>query len=399
LKKNINTKLLIESFSAKMTRASTRQTVSEDTDKDAVQELKLIDSNRAQNFSIVLSRFRLNIDDIKSSIHTNDSDNILRCEVVEQLLKFIPTKEEIETLNQYSEEVHRMTKADKFFFEIAQIPRYEEKLKAIHYRKTFEERLQLAQYQIDSISDASIELTKSKAIEKIFLIILALGNYMNKGARGNSPGFKLNSLSKLRDTKSADGQQTLLHYLAEHLDTKFKNPTIEELQSQTRTISNARTIDAKELRSDVKKMRDGIQQASAEVQASLTEGREVPTLSAFCSSAEPRLAELTNALQKMDSTLQSTARHFGENPKTVESHELFSIFDSFFHALEEARSENEKRKLKIKEEEQQIRITRERKERISTASKTKNFDEMGELLRKGELFDHPERRRKKQRKT
>ena len=29
------------------------------------------------------------------------------------------------------------------------------------------------------------------------------------------------------------------------MDTKFKNPTIEELQSQTRTISNARTIDAK----------------------------------------------------------------------------------------------------------------------------------------------------------
>ena len=53
----------------------------------------------------------------------------MRSEVVEQLLKYIPTKEEIETLNQYSEEVHRMTKADKFFYEVAQIPRYEEKLK------------------------------------------------------------------------------------------------------------------------------------------------------------------------------------------------------------------------------------------------------------------------------
>ena len=39
-----------------------------------------------------LFRFRLNIDDIKSSINTNDSDNILRSEVVEQLLKYIPTK-------------------------------------------------------------------------------------------------------------------------------------------------------------------------------------------------------------------------------------------------------------------------------------------------------------------
>ena len=78
---------------------------------------------------VFIFRFRLNIDDIKSSINTNDSDNLMRSEVVEQLLKYIPTKEEIETLNQYSEEVHRMTKADKFFYEVAQIPRYEEKLK------------------------------------------------------------------------------------------------------------------------------------------------------------------------------------------------------------------------------------------------------------------------------
>ena len=43
-------------------------------------------------------------------------------------LKFAK-KEEIETLNQYAAEVDRMAIADKFFFEIAQIPRYEEKLK------------------------------------------------------------------------------------------------------------------------------------------------------------------------------------------------------------------------------------------------------------------------------
>ena len=91
--------------------------------------------------------------------------------------------------------------------------------KAIHYTKTFNERLQLAQSQIDAISDASNELLKSKSISKVFELILALGNFMNKGARGNSPGFKLNSLSKLRDTKSSDGQHTLLHYLVSCIES------------------------------------------------------------------------------------------------------------------------------------------------------------------------------------
>jgi dishevelled associated activator of morphogenesis len=71
----------------------------------------------------------------------------------------------------------------------------------------------MAQFQADSISDASRELLNSEAVERIFILILALGNYMNKGARGNSPGFKLSSLNKLRDTKSQDGKSTLLHYL------------------------------------------------------------------------------------------------------------------------------------------------------------------------------------------
>ena len=57
--------------------------------------------------------------------------------------------------------------------------------------------------------------------------------------------------------------------------------------------------------------------------------------------------------------------------KTINSHELFSTFDAFFASLDDARAENQRRLAAAREAEKQIRITRERKERISTASKVR----------------------------
>ena len=58
----------------------------------------------------------------------------------------------------------------------------------------------------------------------------------------------------------------------------------------------------------------------------------MPTLQAFCSTAESRLSALTDAQTEMNERLGATARHFGENPNTINSHELFSTFDAFLQA-------------------------------------------------------------------
>ena len=42
-------------------------------------------------------------------------------------------------------------------------------------------------------------------------LILAIGNYLNgESARGGAWGFKINLLSKLSQTKTADGTKTLM---------------------------------------------------------------------------------------------------------------------------------------------------------------------------------------------
>jgi hypothetical protein len=48
------------------------------------------------------------------------------------------------------------------------------------------------------------------------------GNYMNAdGRNGGAPGFRIASVAKLTDTKSADNQMTLLHFIAQTVAAKI----------------------------------------------------------------------------------------------------------------------------------------------------------------------------------
>ena len=54
-------------------------------------------------------------------------------------------------------------------------------------------------------------------------LILAFGNYMNRGQRGNAVGFKLNSLTRIADTKSScNKSMTLLHFVATTCEHKVR---------------------------------------------------------------------------------------------------------------------------------------------------------------------------------
>jgi hypothetical protein len=66
------------------------------------------------------------------------------------------------------------------------------------------------------------DIKNCKKLVKIFEIILAIGNYLNgTGPRGGAHGFKLEILSKLADTKTADNKSTLLHYLVDFIAEEY----------------------------------------------------------------------------------------------------------------------------------------------------------------------------------
>ena len=54
-------------------------------------------------------------------------------------------------------------------------------------------------------------MMNSTGIKQLMKLILAIGNYLNgESARGGAWGFKINLLSKLSQTKTADGTKTLM---------------------------------------------------------------------------------------------------------------------------------------------------------------------------------------------
>ena len=106
-------------------------------------------------------------------------------------------------------------------FVFNRITHYEQRLKCLHYKKRFNAALSEITPRITNVMEASKEISRSRKLKKILEVVLALGNYMNRGARGNASGFKLCSLNRLIDTKSSSIKgATLLHYLVKILEKK-----------------------------------------------------------------------------------------------------------------------------------------------------------------------------------
>ncbi|KAJ1338799.1 hypothetical protein BSLG_006436 [Batrachochytrium salamandrivorans] len=99
----------------------------------SVKEITFLDGKRSQNCNIMLKAVKLDPKLIKRAILTVDTDTLPRF-VLAELLKFIPTDDEITALKQYTAaDLPTLASAERFMFEISEIENYEPKLKAMHF--------------------------------------------------------------------------------------------------------------------------------------------------------------------------------------------------------------------------------------------------------------------------
>ncbi|KAH7939679.1 hypothetical protein HPB52_015816 [Rhipicephalus sanguineus] len=285
------------------------------------------------NCTILLSKLRLTNDEICRAILSMDSKDQLPKDMVEQLLKFLPSPEEKVLLEEHSSEMESMAKADRFLYEISRIIHYEQRLRTLYYKKKFQERVSDCKPKIVAVLEASKEVQRSKRLKKLLEVVLAFGNYMNRGQRGNAVGFKLSSLNHLADTKSSTNRNyTLLHYLIETLEKKFKDTL--KLEEDIPHVKKAAKVNLGELEREIRDLKTGLNEVQKELdflrgQPAQPGDKFVLVMKEFITGATYKFSELEDSFLDMKSRYEKTARRFGEDSVQMPPDEFFSIFDSF----------------------------------------------------------------------
>ena len=86
---------------------------------DKPKELSVIDGRKAQNCTIILSKLKMSDSSIRQAVLTMDSGGKLSKDMLEQLLKFVPTSAEVELLESHIAEEETFARADHFLLEMS----------------------------------------------------------------------------------------------------------------------------------------------------------------------------------------------------------------------------------------------------------------------------------------
>ncbi|XP_038047019.1 disheveled-associated activator of morphogenesis 1-A-like [Patiria miniata] len=379
------------------------------------KELSVIDGRRAQNCTILLSKLKLSNEELTKAVLSMDQGEDVPKDMLEQLLKFVPTPEETTLLKEHEREIESMARADCFLYEMSKITHYEQRLKCLYFKKKFQERMGECKPKVEAVLKASKELSSSKRLRKVLEIILAFGNYMNRGARGNASGFRISSLNKIMDTKSSNPKySTLLHYMAAVLEKKF--PDVFKLEEELASVRDASKVNMVELEKDISVIGGGLKEVEKELdyqrnRPNAEKGDKfISVMSDFKTVASISFSKITEIQAQAKEKIAKCIKQFGEDPAKTTAEEFFSTFDSFIQAFIEAKIDNENMRKKQEEEEKRARIEAERvaRDKKRKASKKEQngrtqggegeFDDLISALRTGDMFGEDVAKMKRNRK-
>ncbi|XP_023259086.1 protein diaphanous homolog 1-like, partial [Seriola lalandi dorsalis] len=151
------------------------------------------------------------------------------------------------------DEYDDLAEAEQFGVVMSSVKRLMPRLQAILFKLQFEEQLNNIKPDVVSVTAACEELRQSETFSKLLQIILLVGNFMNSGSRnGKAFGFSVSYLCKLRDTKSADLKQTLLHFLADVCQEQY--PEIMSFPDELIHVEKASRVSAETIQKNLELM-------------------------------------------------------------------------------------------------------------------------------------------------
>ncbi|MFS7939716.1 putative formin, FH2 domain-containing protein [Helianthus anomalus] len=288
------------------------------------EKIQLIDQGRATNTENMLTKVKMPPAYIVEAVLAMD-DTLLDVDQVENILKFCPTKEEMNQLKNYKGDIEQLGKCEHFFLELMKVPRMEAKLNTFMFKLQFHSQVcgyalnscyflhaliiyilsshsdfffQLANIRncLNIVNSACHEVRKSVKLKEFIKRILYLGKTLNQGT--SRVGFKLDSLLKLSETRASNSNMTLMHYLCKFVAAK--SPALLDFPEDLVSLEAATKvyIQLRALAEEMLAFRNGLKKVKNELEACANDGPVSEgfrkTLKEFISHAEAEVTSATN---------------------------------------------------------------------------------------------------------
>lgn len=351
----------------------------------------VIDSKRANNGGIILSRLKMSHDDMADAVDRIDEQDLTAAQI-ENVIEYLPTKEERKALEAYmleggqdaAEKFEGLCECEKFMVSMMTVKHAKRKVSALLFKLQFESCIQDIGKEACAIEQACDELSSSVRLRQLLGIVLTFGNRLNTAGNGKRKvgAFTLDSLLKLNQAKAFDKKTTFLHYIIlivqrnnelllnfkDDLPTVFASDKIfwdqcvtdlEEVENQlenVRKIALYQAHQAQSYRLRRKSKRDDPEESLSDAEDTLTLEEEVEALRStpiglFTLSAIKYVSALRDKVERTKAMFAQVLEYFGEEEKQMQPHELFTIFVAFSREFDKAKEQVlAKEKLKQREE-------------------------------------------------
>ena len=172
--------------------------------------VNLLDAKREQNVGIAIGRLKVSTQQLHHALLFGDFSVITR-ENISQLVNAAPTEDEQAACLAFSGDEKKLSSASRFAYELSDIPMVAIRFECCKTIITFDDEVARIRRIVQVYEANEKMMMNSAGIKQLMKLILAIGNYLNgESARGGAWGFKINLLSKLSQTKTADGTKTLM---------------------------------------------------------------------------------------------------------------------------------------------------------------------------------------------
>ncbi|CAM9532670.1 unnamed protein product [Lampetra planeri] len=398
---------LAQTFAAQAAKAKQAEVLDlpdKPSSKKKIKELKVLDQKSGQNLSIFLGTLKMPYTEIKKIILEVNEEKITES-MIQNLIKQLPEADQLEALAGFKDEYDDLAEAEQFSVVIGSVTRLRSRLTAIQFMLQFEEQVSSVKPDVVAVTAACEEVQQSDAFSRLLEIVLLFGNYMNAGSRNAQTfGFNISYLCKLRDTKSADQKQTLLHFLAEVCEAEY--PEVLKFTEDLSHVEKASRVSAENLQKNLKQMENQIEQLEKDIQSfPSTEDVndkfvEKMTISfmrhGFVEKAREQYGRLALMFDNMQKLFDGLGEYFVFNTKKVSVEEFFGDLTNFRSMFMQAVKDNVRRR-EAEEKIQKAQLAKEKAEKERLEKQTKKrlledgdetgvMDSLMEALQSGAAF-------------